>query len=88
MLDPQTWERTQPDNSAVPSIDTIATKSLEDSDDLVMLLSSYVYGYSLGDKTWGRTNPLMPGRFLMPLSNVTFAPRKIWHRPDLGSRVE
>lgn len=54
MLDPQTWERTQPSNCAVPSLDTMSTQSLTEDDEKVMLLSSYVYGYSLGDKTWGK----------------------------------
>lgn len=54
MLDPQTWDRTQPRDDAVPSLDAMSMKSLTDDDGKVMLLSSLVYGYSLGDKTWGK----------------------------------
>lgn len=54
MLDPQTWDRTRPDDDAVPSLDSMSMKSLTDDDGKVMLLSSLVYGYSLGDKTWGK----------------------------------
>ncbi|PVH96483.1 P-loop containing nucleoside triphosphate hydrolase protein [Periconia macrospinosa] len=53
MLDPETWERMEPDNCAVPSVETITSKALMEDEEKLMLVNTMVYGYNLGDKTWG-----------------------------------
>ncbi len=54
MLDPETSELTHPGANGVPSINTISRKSLENDDEKMLLVNSLVYGYSLGDKIWGK----------------------------------
>lgn len=53
MLDPETWERIDPSGHAVPNIRRVSLESVKEDDEKVMLLNSFVYGYSLGDKTLG-----------------------------------
>lgn len=51
MLDPETWKKTDPNNRAVPSLQKISQRSVEEDEEKIMLVNSMVYGYSLGDKT-------------------------------------
>lgn len=59
MLDPETWERMEPNNSAVPSVEAITSKALMEDNEKLMLLNTMVYGYNLGDKTWGKSHSLL-----------------------------
>lgn len=52
VLDPESWKKTKPDH-AIPSLDKISQKSVEDDEEKIMLVNTMVYGFSLGDKTWG-----------------------------------
>ncbi|KAI0180993.1 P-loop containing nucleoside triphosphate hydrolase protein [Hypoxylon sp. FL1284] len=54
MLDPETWVRTHPEDNPVPSISSISLKSLKEDEDKLMLVSSIVFGYSMGDQIWGK----------------------------------
>jgi hypothetical protein len=52
MLDPVTLVETEPSNKLMPdSMDSIKTTNL--SDEQIMTVSPKLYGFSLGDKTWG-----------------------------------
>lgn len=59
MLDPETWDRIEPSNPAVPSVDSLTSKEVEEDEEKLMLVSTIVYGYSLGDKTWGDSRCLL-----------------------------
>lgn len=67
----------------MPHLRVISMKSLTEDDDKIMLLSSLVYGYSLGDKTWGR---LMnhPTSVVLQRSNIILN-RTVQRLSDRGS---
>jgi hypothetical protein len=54
MLDPLMYDKVCPDHSLIPSIGrSIKRKDL--TVDHKLILTSVLYGFSLGDKTWGES---------------------------------
>ncbi len=53
MLDPVTFNQTRPNNSLIPPR-IMQTLSGELSEEQKLLLKPVLYGFSLGDKAWGK----------------------------------
>lgn len=52
MLDPETFDRTQPNNVFIPTIKNVV-KTADVTEEQLLTVTSVVYGFCLGDKIWG-----------------------------------
>jgi hypothetical protein len=57
MLDPVTFDRLEPNNSLVPRVYKPMRREILTAEHK-MMLNPVLYGFSLGDKTWGKVTPV------------------------------
>lgn len=59
MLDPEIFDRLNPENESIetPMVRPLNKNKL--TDEQIMTVNTLLYGYSLGDKIWGKKDPIL-----------------------------